>query len=271
MYDAFDGPAADLVLRINRFLGAGWQGGLRVENTLPQPGRQVILDRRLWVFSETVPFLCAMAPGPNSALTVLTDLASPPPQSGGRAWLVVLVPTEARSAMALLPQGVQLRAENGPMVGGLVGVEPFQLYVAYQAQPAEVGASLEPAPTPLARFAQPIELLRASVRPEGPQRLRVTLLWAARGPIATDYAAFVHLLAHGEIVAQDDGFPAPGLLPTSWWRPGDRIEDEHVVTLPSNLASDWSIEVGLYELETLERVVVVDENGQPIADKVWLR
>ena len=268
LYDAFDGPAADLVLRINRFLGAGWQGGLRVKNTLPQSGRQVILDRRLWAFSETVPFLCAVAPGQGSALTVLTDLASPPPQGGGRAWLVVLVPTEARRAMALLPQGVQLRAENGPMVGGLVGVEPFQLYVAYQAQPAEVGASLEPAPTPLARFAQPIELLRASVQPEGPQRLRVTLLWAARGPIATDYTVFVHLLAHGEIVAQDDGFPASGLLPTSWWRPGDQIEEERVVTLSEGLGPDWSIEVGLYRLDTLERLAVVDENGQPIADKV---
>lgn len=36
LYDAFDGPAADLVLRINRFLGAGWQGGLRVEDTPPR-------------------------------------------------------------------------------------------------------------------------------------------------------------------------------------------------------------------------------------------
>jgi len=267
LYDAFDGPATDLVLRINRFLGAGWQGGLRVENTLPQPGRQVILDRRLWAFSETVPFLCAIAPGQGSALTVLTDLASPPLQAEGKAWLVVLVPTEARSAMALLPQGVQLRAENGPIVGGIAGVAPFQLYVAYEAE-----AQREPlADPPLARFAQPIELLRASVEPEGLGAWRVRLLWLARGPIARDYTVFVHVIVNGEMIDQSDGYPANDLLPTSWWRPGDRIEDEHVVTLPYNLASDWSIEVGLYELETLERVVVVDENGQPIADKVWLR
>lgn len=271
LYDAFDGPAADLVLRINRFLGAGWQGGLRVENTVLQPGRQVVLDRRLWAFSETVPFLCAVAPGQGSALTVITDFTTPPLQGDRRAWLVMLVPTEARSAMALLPRGVYLRAEHGPMVGGLAGVAPFRLYVAYEAEPAEALAD-----PPLARFAQPIDLLRTSVVSEsrsltGAQEVRLRLLWGARGPIITDYTVFVHLLANGQVVAQNDGFPASGLLPTSWWRPGDQIEEERVVTLPDGLGTDWSIDVGLYRLDTLERLSVVDENGHPIADKVRLR
>lgn len=265
LYDAFDGPAADLVLRMNRFLGAGWDGGLRVKSMSPMPGRQVYLDRRLWAFSETVPFLSAVAPGGASALHFTGDAARP----GADATLVLLAPTDAQTAPALLPRGMRLRAERGPWVAGLAGVDPFQLYVAYESVasgPAE--AVMGP---PLARFAQPIDLLRASVEPEGLEAWRVRLLWAARGPIARDYTVFVHVIANGEMVAQNDGYPANELLPTSWWRPGDQIEDERSVYIPSELAADWRVEVGLYELETLERVAVVDEKGQPVADKVRVR
>jgi hypothetical protein len=161
---------------------------------------------------------------------------------------------------------MRLKAEQGPWVSGIAGVDPFQLYVAYEAEPVEA-----PGNPPLARFAQPIDLLRASVAPEGQGALRVRLLWSAHGPIAEDYTVFVHLLVNGEVMDQSDGYPASELLPTSWWRPGDQIEDDRIVFLPDDLASGWSVEVGLYKLETLERIAIVDENGQPIADKVQIR
>lgn len=123
---------------------------------------------------------------------------------------------------------------------------------------------------PLARFAQPIDLLRASVQPEETGTLRVRLLWAARGPIADDYTVFVHVMVGSALIAQGDGYPSSNLLPTSWWRPGDQVEDERVVIVPSGLSPGWTVEVGLYRLDTLERVPVLDEDGRPVGDKVQL-
>ena len=59
--------------------------------------------------------------------------------------------------------------------------------------------------------------------------LDVTLVWQA-GPAGTEmsYTVFVQLLdAQGRLIAQSDALPAAGARPTSGWRSGEYIVDEH--------------------------------------------
>jgi 4-amino-4-deoxy-L-arabinose transferase-like glycosyltransferase len=83
----------------------------------------------------------------------------------------------------------------------------------------------------------------------------VTLYWHALATPADDYHAFVHLLdAGGEIVAQHDGVPGEGRLPTLGWLPDEYLADRHLLQLPAGLPSgEYRLTVGLYEPVTWQR------------------
>jgi len=69
--------------------------------------------------------------------------------------------------------------------------------------------------------------------------LKVTLWWRSVAALAGDRVVFVHLYdAEGLLVATADGPPLAGGFPTSLWRPGDRVRDEHAVPLPAGCLSD---------------------------------
>ncbi len=88
------------------------------------------------------------------------------------------------------------------------------------------------------------------------QGLTVTLYWQAQSEIPVDYTVFMHMLdATGQIVAQADALPKNGWLPTTWWDPGKVVTDEHILAVPAGLPpGDYSLQVGLYVLETGERL-----------------
>jgi len=88
------------------------------------------------------------------------------------------------------------------------------------------------------------------------------LRWRARERIGTDYSVFVHLVRDGQIVAQDDGFPGGGYLPTTWWQPGDEILDVHVLPASYDPEQD-NIQVGWYEWRSMQHLAVLDEHLQP--------
>jgi hypothetical protein len=113
-------------------------------------------------------------------------------------------------------------------------------------------------------FGDEIELLSYEIAsPEAPAEdgpLVVNLQWRALRLPAADYTVFVHLMdAEGAIVAQHDGQPRGGALPTSVWDSGEVVVDEHILTLPADLsAGDYWLRVGLYLLETGQRLVAED-------------
>jgi hypothetical protein len=89
--------------------------------------------------------------------------------------------------------------------------------------------------------------------------LTVTLNWqAARVPDA-DYTIFVHLRdAAGKTVAQADSPPQAGAYPTALWDTGETIVDVHPVLIPDGLpAGDYTVVVGLYRLDTGERLAII--------------
>jgi hypothetical protein len=95
------------------------------------------------------------------------------------------------------------------------------------------------------------------------QTITLTLHWETRQTPSTDYQVFVHLLGDApNPVAQGDGPPVAGDYPTSMWDTGETIVDSHPVSLPGDLpVGQYRLLVGMYELETLERLRRVDGKG----------
>jgi hypothetical protein len=90
------------------------------------------------------------------------------------------------------------------------------------------------------------------------QELSVTLYWRTLEPLTEDYTVFVHLLDEaGTIRAQRDSPPMNGRYPTGSWLPNQIVEDKTTLSLGADLLpEEYRIAVGMYELETGERLEV---------------
>ena len=80
----------------------------------------------------------------------------------------------------------------------------------------------------------------------------IVLYWHALAPMSTDYTASVRVVAaDGAWLAQHDSWPANGLLPTSQWRQGDYVRDEHSLTLPPDVApGQYAVQIVVYDAAT---------------------
>ncbi len=89
------------------------------------------------------------------------------------------------------------------------------------------------------------------------EHLTVTLFWEALRSPHRNYQVFVHLMADGKLVAQDDGAPACDHAPTSLWESGEIIRDPHRILIDRSIPEGTlEIRVGMYDLLTLERLPV---------------
>ena len=67
----------------------------------------------------------------------------------------------------------------------------------------------------------------------------------------------------GELVAQFDGPPLAGLLPTSQWKSNSLYIDRRKLEVPSSLApGDYLLRIGLYSFESGERLPFQPEDGE---------
>jgi hypothetical protein len=85
-----------------------------------------------------------------------------------------------------------------------------------------------------------------------------------------DYTVFVHWLdEEGRILTQQDNQPRNGTYPTGLWDEEEIVEDLYHLTIPAEVSAGQQpvgIAVGMYRLETLERLSISDENGRHLAD-----
>jgi len=88
--------------------------------------------------------------------------------------------------------------------------------------------------------------------------LALTLYWQGMVPIEQDYQVFVHLMDESwQQVAGTDSAPRGGWWPTSAWEPNQLFEDQYALPLPEDLpVGRYTVIVGLYQLDTLERLPV---------------
>lgn len=103
------------------------------------------------------------------------------------------------------------------------------------------------------QFGEAVHLLGYDLKgqPTPGQGLTVTLYWQARTSLDASYSVFVHLVdGAGTLAAQADGIPANWLRPTTTWREGEIITDEHTLDLPAGLPEGvYQMHVGLYQPE----------------------
>jgi hypothetical protein len=102
--------------------------------------------------------------------------------------------------------------------------------------------------------------------------LEVTLYWQARREMETSYKAFLQLVGPGGIVAQVDAVPGDWQRPTTGWVAGEVIADAYVLAIPEDApAGSYTLIAGLYEEATMQRLRVLDDQGQMVADHVVLQ
>ncbi len=162
-------------------------------------------------------------------------------------------------------------------------IQPIQEFADATGAPyaalVQVQADEVPAPLPIVRMGEFGELVRASAAPasiHAGERITVTLEWRARSPAPEDYTVFVHAVGptnpatQSPIWAQDDRQPGGGTFPTRHWQSGDRIIETYALQLPSDAPpAHYTIQVGLYLVETGERVPLWNADGSRVQDDAF--
>lgn len=158
----------------------------------------------------------------------------------------------------------------GPPARGDLEPVPYSLYTRYTLLPIDAVGTGRPAD-----FDGRFTLRGASAEPAVPDALNVALQWlpgdtfsAAEGsPIL-----FIHAVGPEGIIGQYDGPIAHGLWPGNNWRPGVAVGERHTLQLnrPYDPATD-SVRIGLYWVDTGERLPTLDAGGRPVGDQVIIR
>jgi hypothetical protein len=87
------------------------------------------------------------------------------------------------------------------------------------------------------------------------------------------YTVFTHLLdAKRQIWGQMDSIPLRGEAPTTGWIPGEIITDSYdLVMEPAAPPGSYTVEVGMYDATTGQRLPVLDASGQAKDDRILLQ
>jgi hypothetical protein len=148
---------------------------------------------------------------------------------------------------------------------------PFAIIAPAYARPPLLGRDdLPPMTTLNADFGGKMMLLGYRVEKEAAapgDPIPITLYWRALSPMDEDYSVFVHLVAENDlIVGQRDMYPGQGTFPTSLMQPGDTFSDTYVPHVARTLMTPNALEVrvGLYELETGQRLPLADGSGDAV-------
>jgi len=98
------------------------------------------------------------------------------------------------------------------------------------------------------------------------QDVNLKVYWQTSSPLADDYTVFTQLLdSSGALVVGRDSQPLGGFFPTSQWPENEIITDMVRLSLPADLpAGEYSLITGMYQLETLERLPVLDTGSDNI-------
>ena len=88
--------------------------------------------------------------------------------------------------------------------------------------------------------------------------LAIRLYWQPIARVDDDYTVFIHLVdSEGQIQAQADGPPLSGRYPTSFWKPGEVLQDDHMLVVGEQVRpGKYQILAGLYLLRDGSRLAL---------------
>ena len=104
------------------------------------------------------------------------------------------------------------------------------------------------------------------------ESLWLALYWHAQTTPHHSYTVFTHLLdASGSVAVGWDNPPCRRTCPTDTWHPGEVIRDEYLLSLGESLPpGQYTLEVGMYEPGSGERLSVLSDSGQMVSDRLIL-
>lgn len=123
------------------------------------------------------------------------------------------------------------------------------------------------------RFVEPIVLEHielASQRIKRGESIVVLFFWRLTDRVGKNYTLFFHLLdANGQRVDGIDRLPRDGEPLISNWRVGEMMADGIALPMDEHLSpGTYTIEIGLYDADTMQRLAIVDATGQPISTQI---
>ncbi|MGC9347417.1 MAG: hypothetical protein ACP5JG_04685, partial [Anaerolineae bacterium] len=242
---------------INALRGQGWNGE-RIQHGADR-SYDVYVDAGLYESWSAIPYLV-----PASAVDLL-PVHDVVPLNQGVAFIVWPYDTNRRweeDVFPYLPRPAYIRVERGPAGQGDLDPEPYTLAMITRAEP------IPEVPEPVARFENGILLRAALVQKVSDDGIQVNLWWEPTSLIQHPYTVFAHYNRDGVKIAQHDGQPGLGHLPTPTWVPGDLILDVHPLPgIVPNPEVD-TLRIGLYNAETGEGVTPLSPEGEPDADAI---
>jgi 4-amino-4-deoxy-L-arabinose transferase-like glycosyltransferase len=206
---------------IDRYTGAPWV------STVEELNRILAEEGRIWLVADDSRLGRRFAPLFSQQIFAQMDIVS---ETGG-----VLVMSEKERLQPVIAQPAH--ALDAALADG-VGSPPFVRLAGYTTEPETVRAG---------------------------QTLRLTLYWQALTSTGKSYKIFVHLRdADNQTVAQADHDPFKAVFPTdTWyriWKQEDLIREVSELALPEGLPpGSYRLLVGMYDLATMERAVVLDD------------
>jgi hypothetical protein len=102
--------------------------------------------------------------------------------------------------------------------------------------------------------------------------LRITLYWQCLSEMSESYSVFTHLLESNNVIrGQADRIPGVPEAPTTSWVEGEVIADPYEIPLdPEAPPGEYTLEIGMYDAATMERVPVFDAQGAAQGDRILL-
>ncbi len=156
----------------------------------------------------------------------------------------------------------------------LVGLPWLVIRPAYVA-PYPIGDSVPVQATSMTTgsFAQSAQLAAVEL-PATPigagQGVFLRFYWRVQRPLPDGDWLFVHVEDdHGRVAAAFDGVPLSGTLPLSYWRRGDVITDQEVLTIHNDAVSgSYAVKVGWYNPKTGVRLPLSSGGNEVDAGRV---
>lgn len=150
--------------------------------------------------------------------------------------------------------------QPGPRIDVLeIDIKPEDLaIVPYSVQFGEqlklLGYEMQPGPPRSALL--PLESASAGIFPQN-LGLQLNLTWQVMKQLDQNMALFVHITdAHGNVVARRDALMRYPDYPTSQWKVGEIVVDMADMPLPALTPGMYSINVGVYDLDTFEKLAI---------------
>jgi 4-amino-4-deoxy-L-arabinose transferase-like glycosyltransferase len=185
-----------------------------------------------------------------------------PPREGDRGaryafWARQPEPAAETTLAGLAEKEVVPDAQGNPML--ILYQIPAQRLPAAEAPLATLPGDLGPLQPVGTRFGEVIELVGYEVEGDlvAGGKPVLTLVWRGLRPVGQNYTVFVHVVDEsGKRWGQHDKQPLGGSYPTSIWAPGEVVIDRYPLAIASDAPGLLRLWVGLYLLETGERLPV---------------